>query len=166
VGTSFTRARLGYRDVASPSNRLTLIAAILPPRAVSTHTVFCVKAETELDVQEFLCGVFNSFVANYLVRLRVNTHVTVAIVEQLPVPRPPRDSIAFDAVVRLSRVLSKTPRDSSSAARLQGLVAALYRCSEPEFAHVLQSFPLVPVAERAAALAQLREAGPIAADVR
>ena len=36
--------------------------------------------------QHFLCGLFNSFVVNYLVRLRVTTHVTTAIVERLPVP--------------------------------------------------------------------------------
>jgi len=36
-------ARVGYRDVASATNRLTLIAAIIPAHAVTTHTVFCLK---------------------------------------------------------------------------------------------------------------------------
>jgi hypothetical protein len=35
--------RLAYRDVASATNRLTLIAAIVPADAVTTHTLFCVK---------------------------------------------------------------------------------------------------------------------------
>ena len=39
----YERPRLAYRDVASATNRLTLIAAILPPRCVSTHTVFCLR---------------------------------------------------------------------------------------------------------------------------
>src|SRR5690606_25971109 len=38
------RSRLAYRDVASATNRLTLIAAIVPARAVTTHTLFCLKA--------------------------------------------------------------------------------------------------------------------------
>ncbi len=157
LGASFTRARLAYRDVASASNRLTLIAAILPPDVVSTHTLFCLKGDVDLDVQQFLCGVFNSYVANYLVRLRVNTHVTVAIVESLPVPRPARDSIAFASVARLSRALALTPDDLAATARLQAGVAALYGCTEDEFRHVLDTFPLVPIAARAAALAQLPE---------
>jgi hypothetical protein len=35
------RARLAYRDVASATNRLTLIAAVIPARAATTHTLFC-----------------------------------------------------------------------------------------------------------------------------
>ena len=35
------RSRLAYRDVASSTNRLTLIAAIVPPGVLTTHTLFC-----------------------------------------------------------------------------------------------------------------------------
>src|SRR5207245_10571339 len=80
------RPRLGYRDVASATNRLTLIAAILPAGCVSTHTVFCLRTPLRSRAQHFLCGLFNSFVVNFLVRLRVTTHVTTATVEQLPMP--------------------------------------------------------------------------------
>ena len=155
VGTSFTRARLAYRDVASASNRLTLIAAMLPAGVVSTHTLFCVKADVDAEIQQVLCGVFHSFGANYLVRTRVSTHVAVAIVEQLRVPRPPRDSRAFEAIVRLSRALTISPGDRVAAARLQAAVAVLYGLSDREFEHVLETFPLVAAAERAEALAQL-----------
>ena len=41
------RARLAYRDVASPSNVVTLIAAIVPAGVVTTHTLFCLR--TPLD---------------------------------------------------------------------------------------------------------------------
>jgi hypothetical protein len=155
LGASFTRARLAYRDVASASNRLTLIAAMLPPDVVSTHTLFCVKADVDLEIQQFLCAIFNSFVANYLVRLRVNTHVTVAIVEQLPVPRPARDSDGFRSLVELSRRLTKKPNDGATCARLHAIAAGLYGCTDSEFRHILNSFPLVPAAERAAAFAEL-----------
>jgi len=158
AGPSFTRARLAYRDVASASNRLTLIAAMLPARVVSTHTLFCVKSDVDLEIQQFICGVFNSFVANYLVRMRVGTHVTVSLVEQLSVPRPPRDSPAFATIVHLSQALARAPQDHAAAARLQAVVAALYGCSDREYEHILDSFPLIPAAERAAALAQLPHA--------
>ena len=75
----FERPRLAYRDVASATNRLTLIAAILPAGCVSTHTVFCLRTPLPRSAQHFLCGLFNSLVVNYLVRLRVTTHVTTAV---------------------------------------------------------------------------------------
>ena len=36
-------SRLAYRDVASATNRLTFIAAIVPRDMITTHTVFCLK---------------------------------------------------------------------------------------------------------------------------
>src|SRR5262249_29688886 len=62
------RSRLAYRDVASATNRVTLIAAVLPRGVVPTHTVFCLRTALPLTAQYFLCGMFNSLVVNYLVR--------------------------------------------------------------------------------------------------
>jgi hypothetical protein len=67
---------------------------------VTTHTLFCLKSDLALDAQRVLCGVLNSFVANYLVRLRVTTHVTVAIVDRLPAPRPERGARPFGEIAR------------------------------------------------------------------
>ena len=65
---SFKRPRLAYRDVASSTNRVSLIAAILPMGVLTTHSLFCVKTFLGDDEQHYLCGMLNSFVANYLVR--------------------------------------------------------------------------------------------------
>src|SRR4029077_1858160 len=62
----WARARLAYRDVASATNRVTLIAAVLPPCVISTHTVFCLRSPHPIAAQYFLCGLFNSLVVNYL----------------------------------------------------------------------------------------------------
>ncbi len=149
---AFTRARLAYRDVASATNRLTLIAAIIPAHVVTTHTLFCLKQNTEQEVQLFLCGVFNSFAANYLVRTRVGMHVTVSIIDRLPVPKPSLDGPHFREIVDLAARLAIAPGDTAAAARLQASVARLYELSSEEFRHILESFPLVPHSERAAAM--------------
>jgi hypothetical protein len=148
----FERARLGYRDVASSTNRLTLIAAVLPGGCISTHTVFCLRTRLPGSDQHFLCGLFNSFVVNYLVRSRVTTHVTTATVERLPIP--PRDHAPgeYRAVAALSRLLSRRFDDEAYSA-LQARVAHLYQLSQTEFEHVLSTFPLVPQRRRDAALA-------------
>ena len=146
----FNAPRLGYRDVASASNRLTLIAAVLPAGCVSTHTVFCLRTPLRARDRHFLCGLFNSFVLNYLVRLRVSTHVTTAIVEHLPIPRADRFPRAAREIAAIARLLARRD-DVKAKARLQAIVAGLYQLSREEFAHVLSTFPLIPQDERDAA---------------
>ena len=150
---TFRRSRLAYRDVASATNRITLIAAIVPRGTVTTHTLFCIKAAVSDDVQQFLCGMFNSYVANYLVRLRVTTHVSAAVIDRLPVPKPPVMSPLFQEVVQLSRRLSQAPEDRASAGRLQAISAHLYGIDAHTFRHILDTFPLVETAARDEALA-------------
>ena len=99
------RPRLAYRDVASSTNRLSLIAAILPAGVVTTHSLFCLKTRLSSDNQAFLCGMLNSFVANYLVRQVMTTHLGSSTVESLRVPKPPYDSPAFVEIVELTRAL-------------------------------------------------------------
>jgi hypothetical protein len=152
---SYVRARLAYRDVAGATNQLTLIAALLPAGCVSTHTVFCLRTPVPPRDQHLLCGLFNSFVVNYLVRLRVSTHVTTALVERLPVPTREHAPRATREIAALARVLAHR-RDPVAAARLQAGVAALYQLSIDEFEHVLSTFPLVPKARRDEALDAFR----------
>ena len=155
-GRTYRRARLGYRDVASATNRLTLIAAILPAGVVTTHTVFCLKSPLDDDLQQFLCGMFNSYVANYLVRLRVGTHVSAAIVERLRVPRPAAGSEPLRRIAGLSRRLGASPHDRHAGVELQARAAALYGLSGDEFQHVLDTFPLVDQNDRRAAMDAFR----------
>jgi len=143
----FTRARLAYRDVAGATNKLTLIAAVLPGGCISTHTVFCLRTPLGARAQHFLCGLFNSLVVNYLVRLRVTTHVTTATVERLPIPRHEIAPRTFREIAALARVLSRRS-DPELLAVLNARVADLYCLSAAEFEHVLATFPLVPREER------------------
>ncbi len=154
------RARLAYRDVASATNRLTLIAAVIPARAATTHTLFCLKSHLSADAQQVLCCLLNSFVANYLIRLRVNTHVTVALVSRLPAPVVPSTSPAFEALVRHARTLAGGRGLAESMpeyARVQALVAHLYGLSEQDFEHILETFPLIPAEVKERALRNFRD---------
>jgi hypothetical protein len=141
------RARLAYRDIASATNRLTLIAAVVPARAVTTHTLFCLKTRLALQAQHVLCALLNSFVANYLIRLRVNTHVTVALVSRLPVPVIDPRMPAFAKLAALSRALrtgTTSVEQMPEYAESQALCARLYGLSEADFEHILGTFPLIP----------------------
>jgi hypothetical protein len=144
-------ARLAYRDVASATNRVTLIAAVLPPRCASTHTVFCLRTAMPLPAQYVLCGLFNSLVVNYLVRLRVTTHVTTGIVEGLPMPTLETAPATMREIGAFSRLLARR-FDSNVFAELNARVAALYQLTREEFVCVLGTFPLVPEIDRHRAL--------------
>jgi hypothetical protein len=168
-----TRHRLAYRDVSCATNRMTLIAAIVPPHVVTTHTLFCLRSPLELEAQHALCGLMNSFVANYFVRLRISTHVTLASLDHLPVPTPGAwTGDLADLAANLSRTTTPAPAAPHQphqqylphqqyqavtatavvAARLQALAARAYGITPDEFRHVLSTFPLVGKEERTAAL--------------
>ena len=151
---TFDRSRLAYRDVASATNKLTLIAAMLPRRTVSTHTVFCLKSLLGEREQWCLLGLLNSLVANYLVRLQVTTHVTTSLMARLPVPRPPAASSAFERLAALSRRLSHTglTEDNTDYAELNAIAATLYGLTIDQYTHVVESFPLLPKSLRTACL--------------
>ena len=155
-GDRFTRPRLAYRDVASAANRLSLIAAIVPAGCVTTHTVFCLKDAMPTKDQRVLCALLNSYIANFLVRQRIGTHLSAAIVERLPVPRPDRGSIAYADLERLACRLEADRDDDQAAASAQARAAALYGLTEDELSHVLDTFPLVPANRRAAVLSAWR----------
>jgi methylase of polypeptide subunit release factors len=143
---SARRARLVYRDIASAGNRMTLIAAIAPAHVVTTHTLFCLKTALPLDEQRVLCTLLNSFVANFLIRLRVTTHVTASRMARLPVPLVRRGHPQFERLLALARTLIDSPSPVEGLdeyVEVQALVARLYGLGEEEFARVLETFPLV-----------------------
>ena len=152
------RPRLAYRDVASATNRTTLIAAILPAGVVSVHTVFCLRAALHLSRQRVLCALLNSYVANYLVRRWVTTHVTTRIMARLPVPVPAAGSRLFAALASSAATLAIRD-DPAAAVAVQVAAAEAYGITPGDLRHVLDTFPLVPVDEREAIVEQMiREA--------
>jgi len=106
--SAFGRPRLACRDVASASNRLTLIAAIVPAGAVTTHTLLCARNPLTPEAAHCLCGLLNSYVANYLVRLRMTTHIGVRNLSWLPVPVVPAGSPPSEQMAALAAEVAAT----------------------------------------------------------
>jgi hypothetical protein len=154
----FDRVRLAYRDVSAVSNRTTLIAALVPAATVTTHTLLCLKDPVPLARQQFLCGLFNSYVVNAIVRSLIGSHVTTTIVEGLPAPVWRNDRVQRQVALLAGRLASAWT--SHDECRLQALVAGIYGLSPSEFAEVLESFPLIPKIERQAALELLEQRAP------
>jgi len=144
--STFDLARIAYRDVASATNRLTLIAAILPRRTVSTHTVFCLKKPPLTNTSQYvLLALLNSLVANYLVRLQVTTHVTASVMARLRVPRPHAQEPLFRALASRARELEQSGIEANphAYAELNSITARLYGLTRDQYAHIVSTFPLL-----------------------
>ncbi len=185
--------RLCFRDVASNTNERTMISAILPP-CFFGHTI---SAARVLDaggheilpkpVQAFLCGMWNSFAVDYMIRSSVSSHLSFYYVYQLPIPRLPPDDRAFLAIAnRSARLICSSPEFGSVAhefglsgpgdgatdpverarlrAELDGIIANLYGLTEKEFAYILTTFPVVPQETKDAALAAFKDFAPKSID--
>ena len=136
--------RLAYRDVASSTNRLTLIAAIVPAQAVTTHTLFCSRVRLDADAQWVVCALLNSLVANWLVRRWVSTHVTTAIVQRLPVPVVPASDRAFGELARLARRCADDGVGSATWTALQEATRRAYGLGDDAWQHVRKDFAWLP----------------------
>jgi hypothetical protein len=155
----FDQPRLGYRDVSGVGNRLSLIAAMVPAGTLTTHTVFCLRSRTPLATQHFLCGLFNSYVLNAVVRMLMGGHLTTTLVEGLPVPVWTADA-RQRRIARLSARLARHPDSVRGTALLHAEVAHLYGLDSQDFDRILAGFPLVPDADRERAARLFRTAGP------
>ncbi|HCZ14556.1 MAG TPA: hypothetical protein DHV85_08135 [Candidatus Accumulibacter sp.] len=171
--------RLGFRDIAANTNERTMICSILPPNVFAGNTInliqpfeFVVDGSTWKQqktlapaVTLFACGVFNSFVIDWLLRQKITSHLNMFYVYQVPIPRLKENAPTFSPIVtRAAQLTCTTPEFDALArevglehhqlldpierarlrAELDGLVAHLYGLSEAEFALILASFPLVP----------------------
>ena len=116
--------------------------------------------------QLYLCTVFNSFVFDALIRLKVTANINFFFVYGTQVPDVSATDLRFAPIVsRAARLICTTPefddlakavgleshRDGATdplerarlRAELDGLVAHLYGLMEAEFVHILGTFPLV-----------------------
>jgi hypothetical protein len=172
--------RLGFRKIARNTDERTMIATVLPPCFVaeSVQTVRVVDDQGSRSVsaydQLYLCAIFNSFVFDSLIRLKVTANMNFFLVYSTQVPDVRADNALYGRISeRAARLVCTAMEfdalageiglgdhtagatDPAERARLRaeldGLVAHLYGLTEEEFAHILGTFPLVDEAIKVAA---------------
>ncbi|MCA9995602.1 MAG: hypothetical protein KDE56_07645 [Anaerolineales bacterium] len=164
--------RLGFRDIARNTDSRTLICTVIPPafhgNKLPTIKVFDDDGNQLIDSQTqlFVCGIWNSFVMDWLIRQKVTTTLNYFYLYQLAMPRFTKEDPAFQPIVsHAAQLICTTPEfddlaavvglgshahavtDPSQRAQLRaeldGLIAHVYGLTEKEFAHILSTFPLV-----------------------
>jgi hypothetical protein len=88
LGARTDRFRVGFCDVASPTNQRSLVATLLPGRCISGHSVPTVEfSPADMNYLLLWIGVANSLVLDFLVRPKVSLHMTYTVMDSLPFPR-------------------------------------------------------------------------------
>jgi hypothetical protein len=162
-GEPFARSRLAYRDVASATNARTLIAAIVPAGVVTTHTLFCCRTPLDDDAQHALCALLNSLVANWIVRRWVSTHVTVGLMERVPVPAPAQLGASLEALAEEARRLtscSSPARRLAHEGRVHAWAARAWGVDRGKLEVLLTDFPQLEGELRRAVLREFDRGGP------
>ena len=172
--------RLGFRKIARNTDERTMISTVLNPSFVSEsfQTLKVTDDQGNLTAsyadQLYLCAIFDSFVFDALIRLKVTANMNFFFVYGTQVPDIAATDCRFMPIVqRAARLICTTPEFDALAqdvglkshkdgatnpterarlrAELDGLVAHLYGLTEAEFVHILGTFPLVPQPVKVAA---------------
>ena len=169
--------QLVFRAVATDTQYRTLVATLLPSGALVSDSLVMLVGPLGTHELLFLTAIFNSFLADFFIRLRVSSaRVSATVVSQLPVPHPVRgDKYCLSIVKRVARLICTTSdfkelwsgvmhkpwlADMAATnpverrrlqAELDGLIAHLYQMTEHEFVAVLRKFPSVADPVRVAA---------------
>ena len=80
--------RLAFRDIARASDEHTTIATILPPGVVLGHTATVERSPTTRSMRDalVLCALLNAHPFDWLVRRKAATHLSLYILNGLPLP--------------------------------------------------------------------------------
>ena len=142
--------RLAFRDIARSTDERTTIAAIAPPGTVFGHTATVEKqpGDRPLVHAQLLCAVMNSFCFDWLVRQKASVHLSLYILDGMPVPLLSPADRAF--LARATEQLSGAPAarwDVRAAA--DAVVARAYGLNRDQYRHILagfshRSFPEAP----------------------
>jgi hypothetical protein len=114
VLTRYQQYRIGFCDVASPTNERTLVATLIPPGVLCGHKVPTIefKSGAGWSYAAWL-AVANSFTLDFLARKKVSLSMTYTILDSLPFPRLSADDprVRF-LVARVARLVCCGPEMS------------------------------------------------------
>ncbi|MBD2150179.1 ATP-binding protein [Pseudanabaena sp. FACHB-1277] len=108
--------RLGFRKIARNTDIRTMISTVIPPKLCieNLQTVNMVDAKGDLITSYaeilILCSIWNSFVYDFLLRMKVTANINFFFVYNTQVPRLQKGDKWFDAIVtRAAKLICTTP---------------------------------------------------------
>ncbi len=175
--------RVGFRSVGENTNSRNFISTVIPQNVFCGNSLIVSKSLSENKFTLFIVAIFNSLLADYLIKKKISRNMNMFYVYQLPVPRLTEADAEFAPIVeRAAKLIGIAPEFDELAkdvgltgwqdgvtdeteraklrAELDAMVAHLYNLTEDEFAYILTTFPLVAKETKEAALEMFRELTP------
>jgi len=145
-------SRFAYRAIASSTNERTLIATVLPERVFAGNSIILLKSfyyeiqgdeiiQIQIPDSEiyYLTALFNSFVLDYYIRLRVSANLNMFFVYELPIPQI--STQLKNTVTNLVVNLLNVPNDKNTRAELEYIIARdIFKLEKQEFEYILSTF--------------------------
>lgn len=154
--------RIGWRDIAQPTDSRSLICTVLPRGSFVGNTLNLIeilidgKPSRDNELTSGINAVLSSFIADFYVRQRMAKHVSAFILKALPLPRqtevirelgsmamPLYQGDDFEAFRGDVVQLDDADKRDRLIARIDARVAHLYGLAYEDYQAVLDSFPLV-----------------------
>jgi hypothetical protein len=136
--------RIGFCDVASPTNQRALVAALIPPNTIcgdKVHTLLFWPSDDRLLL--LWLGVANSFAVDFLARKKVALKMSNTVMDSLPLPRlyigAPVEAAIASRALRLAATGLEMVAFWERAALLLGLHGDEGPCDDPSHRRILQA---------------------------
>lgn len=100
LGHRVYRYRIGFGDVASPTNQRALCAALIPPSAICGDKVPTIILSNDQRDHLLWLGVANSIAMDFLVRKKVSLKMSYTIMDSLPFPRDFKNTPSAPGIAR------------------------------------------------------------------
>lgn len=80
--------RIAFRNIASSTNKRSLIATLLPYNSTGTYSIWIQRQcdKTNISLQLFMLGFMNSYVLDFMIRQLITTNINLPFSSQLPIP--------------------------------------------------------------------------------
>jgi hypothetical protein len=114
VARRWMEYRIGFCDVASPTNRRALVAALIPPYTIcgdKVPTILFIPRDDRLML--LWLGVANSFCLDFLARKKVALKMSYTVMDSLPLPRHWSGTFLEIEIARRTLVLTATGAEMS-----------------------------------------------------
>lgn len=157
--------RIGWRDIAQPTDTRSLIGAVLPRGCFVGNSLNLVELHgcdpKDYEIISGISSLLSSMTADFYVRQRMAKHVSAFILKELPLPRdeetlrelgrlamPLYQGDDFDTFRGDVAALDDDESRNKLIARIDARVAHFYGLTYEEYQSVLDSFPLVDAEQK------------------
>lgn len=103
--SDYKHHRFGFRAIARSTDTRTMISTILPKNVFVGNSIIIAKRRDDNNLELidekylfYLCGIFNSFILDYLLRLKISANLNMFMIYELPIPEIDENNDLFKRI--------------------------------------------------------------------